>query len=119
MGMETRTELTAVRRAISSLGDRGRTTRIPRAIRRQVLSYAMVERSKGKSWRAIGEEVGVSATALQRWAARNGEQRAAIPVRVVPEPRADSRSITLISPSGYRIEGLAMEQALQALRELR
>ncbi len=116
--MTRSTELTAARRAILKLGDRGRTTRIPRAVREQVLRYAAGERAKGKSWSAIGEKVGVSATALQRWTATNSQRRAAVPVTVVAEPAPVARSVTLISPSGYRVEGLRIEQALQVLREL-
>jgi hypothetical protein len=41
-----------------------------------------------------------------------------VPVEVrVEEPRSGA-AVTLVSPAGYRIEGLAVCDALQALREL-
>ena len=58
--------LTTARRALARLGDRGRTTRIPDAVRTVVLAHVHEARSVGASWKTIAEELGLSATVLQR-----------------------------------------------------
>ena len=44
------TSLSTARRALRSLGDRGRTTRIPEDVRALVLAYADEGRAGGESW---------------------------------------------------------------------
>jgi hypothetical protein len=116
MGMEAR--LREVRAALAGLGARGRTTRIPDAVRTRVIVYAREQRSRGKTWRSIAEAVGLSATVLQRWmrAAPEASCRLAR-VKVVADPEAIA-AVSLISPSGYRIEGVTLEAALRALEAL-
>lgn len=111
--------LTEVRRALEGL-ERGRTTRIPDAVRKRVLAYAGEQRAAGRSWKAIGAELGVSASALQRWAKKAGlGPRGLARVRVVAEAApAEEATVVLITPRGYRLEGLSVEQAVQALGTL-
>ena len=113
--------LEEVRTAIRALGKRGRTTRIPEPVRERVLAYAQTEQRQGKSWHAIARELGLSVSAVRRWAQASSQQRPRrlARVRVVadrPEPRG---TVVLVSPQGYRIEGLALEQALRVLADLR
>ena len=43
-----------------------------------------------------------------------------IPVEITqdPEPHEDKYDVTIISPTGFRIEGLRLEDAVALLREL-
>jgi hypothetical protein len=111
--------LEQVRGALAGLGARGRTTRIPDAVRARVVEYVRGQRGRGKAWRSIAEEVGLSATVLQRWmrGAPNAPHRLAR-VKVVADPQATA-TVSLVSPSGYRIEGVRLEAALRALEALR
>ncbi len=68
----------------------------------------------------VAWETGLDVRKLQRWNTRT--RRAASvpvlrPVEVLPEPEP-SDGLTLIAPSGVRIEGLAVEQAARLLRLL-
>src|SRR2546430_8181386 len=58
----------SARAAVAALGPRGRTSRIPDAVRAEVLAYARRELAAGRSWAGIAHAVGLSAGALQNWA---------------------------------------------------
>jgi hypothetical protein len=108
-------EAREIRQEIEAL-ERGRTTPIPQATRERVLAYTRRERSRGKSWRTIGDELGLSPAGLQRWSKGSGGRSRLRPVRVVTSPAPSS--LALVSPRGYRLEGLSLEQAVQVLGEL-
>lgn len=125
-----RTSLAAARRALRSLGNRGRTTRIPDDVRRVVLAYADDARASGATWEGVAEQLGLSTTALHRWRRpahdRSRRQRRAKPRRLVPVvlPEealsvAAASSLTLTTAHGERLEGLAFDDALRLLRALR
>ncbi len=94
--------------------------RVPREVRDEVCRYAIRRRKAGAAWAAIARETGLDVRKLQRWNTR--ARRAASvpvlrPVEVLPEPEP-LVGLTLIAPSGVRIEGLALEQAGHLLRLL-
>jgi hypothetical protein len=111
-----------VRRAIEGLG-RGRTTPIPESVRAQVVAYVREQQGRGQSLGRSARELGLSPSAVQRWASAEARQRAPRLARVrVVADRSDRRAaepaIALVAPSGYRLEGLTLEQAVQALGRL-
>lgn len=107
------------RRALAGLGERGQTTAIPDEVREVLVACALEQRERGKSWAAIAEALGVSSSGLIRWSKRRIVCcEGAVPVEVrVAEP-SEGLPVTLVSPAGYRIEGLGVSEALAALREL-
>lgn len=113
-----------LRQAIAGLG-RHRTQPLPQGLHAEVKRYAALRRRAGASWRTIAESVGVSASALQRWGAgegRLGAQPGLRRVRVrgegAPGKAIATAPLVLISPSGFRVEGLGVAQALEMLRGL-
>jgi hypothetical protein len=112
-----------VRAAVAALGKRGRTTRIPDDVRTMVVRYARQERRRGASWRAIASELGLSATAMQRWAKRDERPRArrasavVLPVQV-REERLEECGLAVVTPSGARVEGLSLAAAVHVLQQL-
>ena len=94
--------------------------RVPREVRDEVCRYAGRRRREGAAWAVIARETGLEVGKLQRWNAR-ARPAASVPVlrpvEVVPEPEPP-QGLTLIAPSGVRIEGLAVEQAAHLLRLL-
>jgi hypothetical protein len=123
MSERIRVALREARRALGEVGERGRTSRVPDRARRAVVAYVAVARSEGLAWRRIVEEVGVSESALRRWCDEGSASEAVslLPVEVIGDESAGSgaegaepwRSIgavTLVSPGGYRVEGLGVEQ---------
>ena len=113
-----------LREAIAGLG-RNRTQPLPQELHVEVERYAALRRRAGASWRTIAGSVGVSASALQRWGARErssavraGLRRVRVRREWVPSQTVASATLVLISPSGFRVEGLGVAQALEMLREL-
>jgi hypothetical protein len=113
-----------LREAIAGLG-RHRTQPLPQELHAEVERYAALRRRAGASWRTIAGSVGVSASALQRWGARErssavraGLRRVRVRREWVPSQTVASATLVLISPSGFRVEGLGVAQALEMLREL-
>ncbi len=94
--------------------------RVPREVRDEVCRYSLRRRKAGAAWALIARETGLDVRKLQRWNAR--DRRAASvpvlrPVEVLPVPKP-AETLTLISLSGVRVEGLQLEQAAQLLRLL-
>ena len=94
--------------------------RLPREVRDEVCRYAARRREQGAPWAVIARETGVEVRKLQRWNTR-ARRRAAVPVlrpvEVLPAPEPVD-TLTVIAPSGVRVEGLGLEQAAQLLRLL-
>jgi len=112
-----------LREAIAGLG-RHRTQPLPQELHAEVERYAALRRA-GASWRTIAGSVGVSTSALQRAGAREqspairaGLRRVRVRREWVPSQAVASATLVLISPAGFRIEGLGVSQALEMLREL-
>ncbi len=108
--------------ALAALGKRGRTTRIPDGVRAMVLRHARRQRRRGVSWRTIASELGLSASAMQRWAKRRERPRARRAAAMVPvqvrEERLAERGLAVVTPSGIRVEGLSLEAAVHVLQQL-
>src|SRR3989442_13658734 len=77
----------SARAAVAALGPRGRTSRIPDAVRAEVLAYARRERAAGRSWTRIAHVVGLSAGALKNWSQTPAPARTLVPVEMAtPAP---------------------------------
>ena len=112
-------DVSALRRRVHALGPRHRGARVPPALRAAIAAYAREERGGGASCGAIAERLGVSAESIRRWVrtrlARDGMAGGLVPVHVVAEA---VRPLTVWSPSGYRVEGLSIEETAELLRRL-
>ncbi len=75
------------------------------------MSYFELRRREGARVSAIAEELGVGKTTLERWRSRDSGF-----VRVEAVPAASE--VTLVSPSGYRVEGLSADQAIEYVSRL-
>lgn len=117
------------RRALEGLGGRGRTSRVPQRVRRAVLAYVDAARDEGQAWWGIAEALGLSESALRRWRADDdGREGVALrPVEVIADeatvvaawpPRGIVGAMTLVSPSGYRVDGLGIEQLAALLARI-
>ena len=95
--------------------------RAPREVREEVCRYAARRRDEGAPWAVIARETGLGVRKLQRWQSRARRSSSAVsvlrPVEVLPAPEPPE-SLTVIAPSGVRVEGLGLEQAAQLLRLL-
>jgi len=106
-----------VRAAVAALGRRGRTTRIPEAVRTQVLAYTRRQRAAGHSWARIAHAVGLSVGSLKNWSRTPAPARTLVPVEVAGR-EVPTAALVVVSPSGYRVEGLDLATATALLRAL-
>ena len=111
-------DVSGLRRQVRALGRRYRGARVPPTLRAAIAAYARDERAAGTSCGAIAARLGVSAESIRRWAlsepACDGRGEL-VPVQVVAEA---APTLTVWSPSGYRVDGLSVSAAAALLRRL-
>ena len=78
--------------------------------------YARRQRAAGRSWHSIARAVGVSAGSLKNWS-RMPPARTLLPVAVAA-PDGPASPLVVVSPGGYRVEGLDLATATALLRAL-
>lgn len=108
--------------------ERGRGKQYPPELRNQIVETAQLLRSGGWTWSAIGEALGMPRKAVSdlvdRWAGRTADsemkrvQIAAHPDESPGEPGASVGKLTIVSPNGWRIEGLGLADAAALLAKL-
>ncbi len=114
-----------LRETIARLGRQRRNDAIPESLRGEAMEYAAERRKQGASWQSIGQELGLSASCLQRWSALAIGETRMLRVRVRRElresastPQGTGEAIVLVSPRGFRLEGLGLPQVLELLQAL-
>ena len=116
----------------------GRGIYYPDALRERVSAWAYRRRDQGAPWPVIAAELGCQSSTLRRWVQVEGVRRrknskpgtALVPVQVVGasplvaaemmpiEAAAELPRLSVVSPAGFRIEGLTLDDALLALQRL-
>ena len=96
----------------------GRGTRYPAQLRADVGVWARKRPASGASWSATAGEIGMKMETVRRWAMadapKSTRRRRAVPVEIA----LSSIAMRVVSPSGYRVEGLALDEVATLLREL-
>lgn len=94
--------------------------KFPAELRRRGRAFALAERRAGRSMAWIAETVGVSEQSVRRWVSDVEQRRSFVPVEVARDDarREVDRSAVLVSPKGYRVEGLSLSEIAQLVREL-
>ena len=83
-----------------------------------MVTYARQERAAGESWGRIARAVGLSAGALKNWSRTPPAARTLVPVEVAATATMAPTPIVVVSPGGYRVEGLDLATASALLRVL-
>jgi len=121
-----------LRRRLATIQDRKPPSRrYPEDVREAVRSFVRGRLAAGKRCKEICQELSLPMVTVIRWMQKRPNQVPALlqaerfrTVAVVKENfRSDSEqtfgSVSLISPGGYRVEGLRVEQVLYLLRGVR
>jgi transposase-like protein len=127
-------ELEQFRQEVERLraGRRGGSGPFPEPLRAFAVRYLGYALEKGDTVKAVVERLGVSEPTLQAWRrgqtpgskARRSEQKVAPLVPVVVQSRKEetppraAATFAVVSPQGFRVEGLGLEEAAQLLRRL-
>jgi hypothetical protein len=111
-------ELRELRRDLGAI-PRGRGRRIPAALRARVITWTAARRTRGAGWRELARELGVPAGTLTRWLAPGPAQAPQVALRPVAVLDAPARSpLTVVAPSGLRVEGVTLADVIAILRGL-
>jgi len=94
-----------------------RATRYPPLLRERISAWVAARRERGDWWHEIAKPLGIPEQTLSRWAEpRAADGTAMLPVDVIDAPPVGT--VTLVSPTGLRIEGVAIVDAIAILRSL-
>lgn len=110
----------AFRAGVADLSAAGRGRRYPQSLQRLAVQYWHAAHRDGRALRHAAADLGVSDATLQRWA----EEKPADPVLgtmrevFVKDPTGLQR-LSVVTPDGYRIEGLDVPAVSHLLRTLR
>jgi hypothetical protein len=97
-----------LRAQLEGLGPRHQGARIPTRLRAEIIAHARAWRAAGASMRAIAAALGVAPESIRRWT-QPTLAPALVPVQIVAErPAARTTLLTLVSPRGFRVEGLGL-----------
>jgi transposase-like protein len=84
----------------------------------KAIAVALAEERRAEPLGRVASQLGISKVSLQRWI-EQGEPARFRPVEVEMESgRAPARGLILITPRGYRVEGLEAESLALLLRVL-
>lgn len=109
-------ELEMIREAVAKRSRRGAA--LSAELREAVTRYVLREREKGATFEALAASIGLSMNTLARAARGRGKTvggRTLVPVRMKLE-EARGRGPMVVTPTGYRVEGLSVSQAAELLR---
>ena len=110
-------EARALRQVVTELGRLAKTTPVPRQVRAQIVAFAGRATVAGWSLPAVAQAVGISVGSVRNW--RHETPVAALVPVVVTSSRVGARAaLTVVAPSGYRVEGLDLPTASALLRAL-
>lgn len=111
------TELEKLKRDLGRV-ERGRGRRYPAALRERAVRYARSRRDEGASWATIGEELTVRWETLRRWCMDVEPPSAMVPVEVFSTSPLPQSEVAVVSPTGWRLEGIDVREAVAVLRAL-
>jgi hypothetical protein len=102
-----------LRRELDRIGTR-RGPCVRPELKARISAWIRAQRAEGRTVAELAAELGIASGTVLRWS--NGPVTAIVPVRVVPDETPST--IAVVSPSGFRVEGLSLADAVRVLREL-
>jgi transposase-like protein len=97
-------------------GRRGLARRYSRQLRLDAVAYLKRKKRDGMSVERVASELGVSNWSLSRWSQESERRGEVVPVEVTASE--ESAKLSLVTPKGYRIEGLSEERVLRLVERL-
>jgi len=97
-------------------GRGGRSLRYSRELRQEAVAYLSRKKREGVGLAVVASELGVSSWSLWRWVQESERRVALVPVEVTETE--ESTGLFLVTPRGYRVEGLSEESLLRLVERL-
>src|SRR5262249_53838845 len=88
---------------------------VPPELRDRAAAWLKARRAEGRTVSGPATELGLATGTVLRWS--NKVVTAIVPVRVVADAAVAER-VAVVSPLGFRVEGVTLEDAIRVLREL-
>ena len=107
-------ELRDLQRTLARVRRRSGPRRYPTELRERVVAWVAKRREMGDWWCDVSRAIGIPADTLARWSARRSNATV-VPIEI-DLPAAGT--VTLVAPSGLRIEGVALVDAIAILQAL-
>jgi hypothetical protein len=95
----------------------GKRWRAPTGLRDEIVVWARKRRAEGLVVGSIASAIGLSETTLSKWLSPGGGPGELRPVRVTADVAIGGR-LVVVTPEGYRLEGLSVDEAVDVLRRL-
>ena len=95
--------------------ERGRGKRYPAALKARIARAAAELRDRGLGWHRIGSVLGLPHETVRRYAGADGGGF----LPVVVTATAPVNAAVLVTPSGFRVEGLGLAEIAELLGRLR
>lgn len=94
--------------------------RYPAGLREQILAFIEHAKSAGMPVSESCRRLGISSKQLSNWraAVRAAETQELVPVQLSEEDAPQREQLALVAPSGFRLEGISIAQALELMRAL-
>jgi transposase-like protein len=123
MAMVERQTAARLRGQLAAVGARHQGARIPPRLRAEIIAHARAWRAAGASMRTIAAALGVAPESIRRWTQQMQSASTAppalVPVRVVAaRTPAVPAPLALVSPRGFRVEGLGLADVRALLAAL-
>src|SRR5207247_1064784 len=101
-------------------GHAGSQIRYPEDLRAEIIAVARAGRTAGRSVYRLAREIGVSAPTLIEWLRRptRGHLRQVAVVPATVTTMTSTRNPVVVTPHGFRIEGLDLAGLVTVLRDL-
>jgi len=80
--------------------------------------YAREHIAAGKTQTAVLGELGISYQTLRTWRSAGGERSTGFRRVTIMKEVAEANSVTMVSPKGYRVEGLRLDDVASLLERL-
>ena len=111
--------LRAIGREAKALGT-GRKRRYPAALRARAISVAEEARGAGWAWAALAAAMDIGADMVQRWQQTAPRLASALmPIEILPVATFPiDVGIVVTTPTGFRVEGMALDQAAILVKAL-
>ena len=111
-------ELRDLRRELAAQ-ERGPGRHYPGELKARVVAWARRELARGAAAGPTATAIALDPRTLNAWLETAAQHASVslIPVEVMPPPAARP-SLAVVSPAGYRIEGLTLDEAIAVLRRL-
>lgn len=97
---------------------KARSTKHDVAFIEQARRFAEQQRREGRTWGELGTELGVRGETLRRWCVGRNRVAGAMRAIEIVAPESTTAAVSVVSPSGLRVEGLSVQDVIVLLRSL-